>query len=153
MRRRFTRSISSNMQKLNTSISDSTPNARNPKRTVNLDKNQSPSRHISEMLLSSQKWLETMSLFTMAKVSTTSKSNSIWLDATSENSQSPTNPPATVKLVWEPPRDQLTHLSSDCTYYFDGSYSQYQLRHLHMSWFYIYNHEKVAKVHSIYPEN
>ena len=124
MRRRFSRSISHPIQKSSTSTWDCTKNARNPKRILSLDKNPSPSRLISEMLLSFPRWLETTSLYTMEKASTMLKSSLIWSVATSENFRSPTSPPATVKLVSEPPRDQLTHLLNDCTY-FDGSFSTF----------------------------
>ena len=77
MRRRFSRSINSLIQKSSTSTSGSTPNARNQKRTLNLEKSQFQSKLISEMLSCSLKWLETMLQFTMANHSTMSKSNSI----------------------------------------------------------------------------
>jgi hypothetical protein len=53
MRRRFSRSRSSFMQKLNINTSDSMPNARKAKRIPYLEKNPSPSRLTSETQLSS----------------------------------------------------------------------------------------------------
>lgn len=50
MRRRFSRSICHSTQKLSTSTSDCTLNARRPKRTLNPEKSQSPSRLTSAML-------------------------------------------------------------------------------------------------------
>lgn len=114
MRRRYTRSNQHPIQKSNTNISDFTLNARKPKRILNPDKNQHPSRLISETQSSFPRWLETTSQSTVEKSSTTSKSSSIWSADISESSQLPTNPLDTVRPVSEPPRVQPTLPSSDC---------------------------------------
>lgn len=116
MRRRFSRSICHSTQKLSTSTSDCTLNARRPKRTLNPEKSQSPSRPTSAMLSWCPRWSETTWLSTTAKPSMSLKSSSTWSVATWESSQLPTNSPATVRLVSVPQRVPLTPPLNDCTY-------------------------------------
>ena len=78
MRRRFSRSNHLAIQKSSISTSDSTRNAKSPKRIRNPEKSPCPSRPTSAMPSSSPKWLGTTSQSTTANPSTMWKWSSTW---------------------------------------------------------------------------
>ena len=113
LRRRFSRSNPSPMQRSSTNTSASTPNAKKARRTPKPERSPSPLRPISATPSSCQKWSATMWPSTTERASTMLRSSSTWSADTLASSHSPTSPAGTVRPVSVPPRDPLTPHSND----------------------------------------
>ena len=113
LRRRFSRSNRSPMQRSSINTSASTPSAKKARKTPKPERSPSPLRPISAMPSSCQKWSATMWPSTTERASTMLRSSSTWSADTSASSHSPTSPVGTVRPVSVPPRDPLTLPSND----------------------------------------
>ena len=138
IRRRFSRSRSSFIQKSSISIFVFMPNARKARRPALPDKNQLQSRLTFVMLSSYPRWLEITWLFIMVNPLITFKSNSIWLADIQENSLSHTSLASMVRPVSVPPKVQLILHSNDHVSYstLHNTLSLYGILYLHLAYLY-----------------